>query len=181
MLSEEIGFSFIRMENFFYETMEKKKHMFSKLITNHELIDQETLFIEETDTLVNGVVKLFRDEYHITCNYKDGKKVGLIEYVYKNSQLALRGYFINGKEHGLWEGFHENGEPAIRLNFKEQKLHGELVYYSDNMDGQIQMRGHCYNNQDHGLWEHFCLETGKLDFIQYYLYGVEIESNEIPY
>tara|TARA_B100001758_G_C18123374_1_gene459950 strand:+ start:201 stop:668 length:468 start_codon:yes stop_codon:yes gene_type:complete len=155
--------------------------MFNKLLTNDELIDQEPLCNEETKTLVNGVVKLYRDDYHITCSYKDGKKDGLIEYVYKNGQLGMRGYYLDGKEHGLWEGFHANGEPAMRLNFKEQKLHGEVVYYSDKMDGQLHIRGHCYNNKDHGLWEHFCLETGKLDFIQYYLYGVEIESNTIPF
>ena len=155
--------------------------MFSKLLCIDELIDQELLCNEETKTPVNGVVKLYRDDYHVTCNYKDGKKDGLIEYVYTNGQLGMRGYFINGKEHGLWEGFHENGELAMRLNFKEQKLHGEAEYFSDYMDGQLHMRGHFYNNKDHGLWEHFCLETGKLDFIQYYLYGVEIESNAIPF
>ena len=155
--------------------------MFSKLLCIDELIDQELLCNEETKTPVNGVVKLYRDDYHVTCNYKDGKKDGLIEYVCTNDQLGMRGYFINGKEHGLWEGFHENGEPAMRLNFKEQKLHGEAEYFSGYMDGQLHMRGHFYNNKDHGLWEHFCLETGKLDFIQYYLYGVEIESNAIPF
>ena len=154
--------------------------MFSKLVTNHELIDQEPLFIEETHTLVNGVVKLLRDEYHITCNYKKKKKDGLIEYVYTNGQLALRGYYQDGKEHGLWEGYYENGEPAMRLNFKEEKLHGEAEYYSDNMDGKLHMRGHFYNNKDHGLWEYFCLDTGQLSSIHYYLYGEE-KFNEIPY
>ena len=105
-----------------------KNNLFNKILTNHELIDQEPLFVEETDTLVNGVVKLYRDEYHVTCNYKDGKKDDLIEYVYTNGQLGMRGYHQDGKVHGLWEGFYENGEPVMKLNFKEDQPHGKVEY-----------------------------------------------------
>ena len=60
--------------------------MFSKLLCNYELTDQEPLFIEETKTLVNGIVKLYRDDYHLACNYKDGKKEGRHEsYLRENA------------------------------------------------------------------------------------------------
>ena len=154
--------------------------MFNKLLTKDELIGQETLFIEETDTLVNGVVKLYVDGYRATCNYKDGKKDGLIEYVYTNGQLGLRGYHQDGKEHGLWEGFYENGEPAMTLNCRKGQPHGKIDYYSTNMDGQLNCRGYFLNGIEDGLWEYFDIDNGEIIEIEYYVCGEE-KFNEIPY
>jgi len=91
--------------------------------------------------------------------YSNGKKDGLYEEWYKNSQLKEKSIYKDGELNGLSEEWYQNGKWCEISNWKNGRQDGLYEYWYPN--GQLHLRYNYSNGVEDGLCEEWC-ENGDL-------------------
>ena len=68
--------------------------------------------------------------------FKNGKRVGLWEYYWKNGQLRIKLSYKDGEFDGLWEEYYISGMLERKGNYKEGELDGLWEFF--NEDGSLE-------------------------------------------
>lgn len=122
--------------------------------------------------------------------YSDGKREGIWQGFYKNTQQAFQENYQQGKlegkqqrwyesgkprseyyyHQGVVEGkstlwYEETGQPLTELNFHNGLMDGAYRYWHDN--GQLWIEGQFENNKKHGQWIYWNRNGDKQKIVNY--------------
>lgn len=122
--------------------------------------------------------------------YSDGKREGIWQGFYKNTQQAFQENYQQGKlegkqqrwyesgkprseyyyHQGVVEGqstlwYEETGQPLAELNFHNGLMDGTYRYWHDN--GQLWIEGQFENNKKHGQWTYWNRNGNKQKIVNY--------------
>jgi antitoxin component YwqK of YwqJK toxin-antitoxin module len=113
----------------YYQNEEKQ------LVVNKIYYDKSNI-LASIDTLERATIVGTSLQYHPNGQLhktvhrdKNGQKVGLCQFFYKNGQLSLSFYYENDQQNGPMRQYYPNGKLKQTGGFKNNRYNGEFILY----------------------------------------------------
>ncbi|MDG1724571.1 MAG: hypothetical protein P8I11_02640, partial [Bacteroidia bacterium] len=91
---------------------------------------------KNTSILFSGVYQEYysNGKLESECNFKNGKKDGLVKEWYSNGNQKFEGSFKKGEKEGLSKEWYSNGNQKFEGSFKNGKKDSLHIYWNENGD-----------------------------------------------